>query len=305
MSKPIAKTRALGAKVIYAAMQILIEHGGEAPSSEVVSEIPKRVVLDDWATSIYEKSGYVRWKSILFFFTIDLIKAGFMIKKQGVWYATPEGEEAMKLGELGFLDAAKAAYSNWRRNNPVENTVKLQTVADESDIDEDGGVAKEQEATIQEMEALAREGLEAQIKSKNAYEFQDMVAALLRAMGYYTPFVAPKGKDGGVDVIAYQDPLGVVGARIKVQVKHRESSATVQEIRELMGLLRKAGDAGMFVSSGGFTSDAKIESRSATVHVELLDLDAFIGLWREFYPKMTEDDKNLLRLKPIYFFDPS
>ena len=25
---------------------------------------------------------------------------------------------------------------------------------------------------------------------------------------YYTPFIAPKGKDGGVDIIAYRDPLG-------------------------------------------------------------------------------------------------
>lgn len=43
---------------------------------------------------------------------------------------------------------------------------------------------------------------------KEPYEFQDLVAALLRAMGYYTPFIAPKGKDGGVDIIAYRDPLG-------------------------------------------------------------------------------------------------
>ncbi len=35
-----------------------------------------------------------------------------------------------------------------------------------------------------------------------------MVAALLRAMGYYTPFISPRGKDGGVDILAYQDPIG-------------------------------------------------------------------------------------------------
>jgi predicted Mrr-cat superfamily restriction endonuclease len=52
-------------------------------------------------------------------------------------------------------------------------------------------------------------------KSKNAYEFQDLAAALLRGMGYYTPFVAPTGKDGGVDIIAYRDPLGTVSPRIK------------------------------------------------------------------------------------------
>jgi len=60
---------------------------------------------------------------------------------------------------------------------------------------------------------------------------EPLVAALLRGMGYYTPFVAPKGKDGGVDVVAYRDPLGTESPRIQVQIKHRESFATVQEVR--------------------------------------------------------------------------
>ena len=36
--------------------------------------------------------------------------------------------------------------------------------------------------------------------------------------GYYTPFVAPKGKDGGIDLIAYQDPLG---ARLRHKSGHK------------------------------------------------------------------------------------
>lgn len=35
-----------------------------------------------------------------------------------------------------------------------------------------------------------------------------MEVFLPRAMDYYTPFIAPKGKDGGIDIIAYLDPLG-------------------------------------------------------------------------------------------------
>ena len=75
------------------------------------------------------------------------------------------------------------------------------------------------------------------------YEFQDFVAALLRGMGYFTPFISPKGKDGGVDVIAYKDPIGSVGARIKVQVKHRANSkVTSKEVRELSSLLNKQNE---------------------------------------------------------------
>jgi restriction system protein len=124
-------------------------------------------------------------------------------------------------------------------------------------------------------------------------------------MGYYTPFVAPKGKDGGIDIVAYRDPLGTESPRIKVQVKHREKTpAAVTEVRQLMGLLQKSGDVGMVVSSGGFTADAKLTARDAHVHVELIDLERFIELWQQFYPRLTDEDKQLLPLRAILFSAP-
>lgn len=293
----LSRSRELAAKVIFAALQIINEKGGQAPGREVISEVEKRVTLDDWAKATYEKSGYIRWQSILHFFSIDCIKAGYLVKKKGVWYLTPEGENALKLGEVGLLNAATAAYRNWRNENQPTEVVEGQDISDEGQ--------QGQEATIHEIEQLAIEGLKKQINHQNPYEFQEFVAALLRGMGYYTPFVAPKGKDGGVDVIAYRDPLGTVTPRIKVQIKHRDASATVQEIRQLMGLLQKDGDVGMFVSSGGFTPDAKTTARSSHVHVELVDLDRFITLWQEFYPKLADEDKALLPLMPIYFYAPT
>ena len=293
----LSRSRELAVKVIFAALQILNEKGGQAPGREVLSEVGKRVTLDDWAKATYEKSGYIRWQSILHFFSIDCIKAGYLVKKKGVWYLTPEGENALKLGDVGLLNAATAAYRDWKNENqPTE-------VVEDQDVSEEG--QQGQEATIHEIEQLAIEGLKKQINQKNPYEFQELVAALLRGMGYYTPFVAPKGKDGGIDVIAYRDPLGTVTPRIKVQIKHREASTSVQEIRQLMGLLQKDGDVGMFVSSGGFTPDSKTTARTSHVHVELVDLDRFITLWQEFYPKLADEDKAILPLMPIYFYAPT
>lgn len=52
------------------------------------------------------------------------------------------------------------------------------------------------------------------LKQMDPYDFQDLVADLLRAMGYHVSWVAPPGKDAGVDIIAHTDPLGANPPRI-------------------------------------------------------------------------------------------
>jgi restriction system protein len=287
--RKLPPSRVLAAKVIHAALSILRDNGKEMPMRDLFARIEKSVELDDWARERYEKSGYVRWEAILHFFSIDCVKAGYLVKKKGVWYLTPEGEKALKVGPEELLRQAGAAYGKWREEHPKTR---------EEEVEE---VTPTQVVSYDDVELKAIEGLQQYINSKNAYEFQDLVAAMLRGMGYYTPFVAPKGKDGGVDIVAYRDPLGTESPRIQVQIKHRESAATVQEVRQLMGLLQKEGDVGIFVSTAGFTPDGRNAARSSHAHVELIDLDRFISLWQDFYEKLKEEDKSLLPLRPIYF----
>jgi len=296
----VSRSRELAARVLYAALEILKDRGGEAPGRDLIAAIPSMVELDGWAKGNYEKSGGIRWISMLHFFSIDAIKAGYLLKKKGVWYLTQEGERALELGPKGLLDAATEAYRVWKANNPSTDTTVLdeESTALVSVENED----HRQEVTIQAMEEISINGIKSEIDKKTDYEFQDLVAALLRGMGYYTPFVAPRGKDGGVDIIAYRDPLGTVTPRIKIQIKHRQDKTPAMEVRQLMGLLQKEGDVGIFVSTGGFTADAKMVARTSHVHVELIDTERFIALWQEFYPKLADDDKVLLSLIPIYFY---
>ena len=288
--KKLSPSRALAAKVIYAGLSILRDNGKELPMRDLMEKVEKKVELDKWAMERYEKTGYIRWESIFHFFSIDCVKAGYLIKKKGVWYLTPEGEEALKLGPEALLEKATMAYRKWRQDNPVTR---------EEDEEPDEKVVEA--PSYDDIEQRAIEGLQQYINMKNPYEFQELVAALLRGMGYYTPFVAPKGKDGGVDVMAYRDPLGTQSPRIQIQIKHRESGASVQEVRQLMGLLQKEGDVGIFVSTSGFTPDARMAARGSHVHVELIDLNRFITLWQDFYDKLKDEDKGLLPLRPIYF----
>jgi len=289
-----SKSRALGTELLYVALSILQENNGEMSSKQLLEKVEGRVTLDDWATTFYG-SGQLRWQSILGFFSIRSVKAGFLIKNRGLWLLTPEGENALNLGKQGLVDAAREGYKKWKIQKG------LPTSSDE--IMEVNNFEKT-ESTQDEIEQKAREGIETFINSKNAYEFQDVCAALLRGMGYYTPFIAPRGKDGGVDIVAYRDPLGTVSPRIKVQVKHRTSTTSVQEIRQLIGLLGMDGDVGIFISTGGFTPDAKTTARSSHVHIELVNMNRLISLWQDFYPKMTDEDKSMLPLTTVYFLSP-
>lgn len=295
--KKISRSHALAAKVIFAALSALRERGGELPTRDVVEEVGLRVTLDEWASQRYEKTGYVRWQSMLHFFSIDCMKAGYLVKTKGVWYLTPEGEQALKKGEDGLLRSAREGYRAWKdgRQQPAQEG---QTV---EELEPDIGA---QQLSADEALSMAIDGIRYFLGHKNPYEFQDIVAALLRGMGYFTPIVAPPGKDGGIDIIVYRDPLGTLSPHMRVQVKHRETSATVQEIRELIGTLQKDGDIGIFVSSGGFTQDAKQAARHARVHIELIDMERFVDLWKAFYPKLSDEDKSLLPLVAVYFVAP-
>lgn len=281
------------AKTVYATFDILKKSGGELSAKEVLALIPQKIELTDWEKQRYEKTGYIRWQSILHFYTIDCVKAGYLRKQGGIWYLTEEGESAMKEGAVALLESATAKYRKWDKNRKADAALENK---------EEVPLEKEQKVTLEQMEESAIEGIKEFLKEKNPYEFQDLAAALLRAMGYYTPFISPKGKDGGLDVIAFQDPLGANKPRIKVQVKHRpEAAIAVDEIRGLLGLLNKDGDVGLFITSGRFTADAEKFARDSHIHVKLIDGDTFIALWKEFYSELSDEEKNLMPLQPVYF----
>lgn len=288
--RPLSKSASCAAKCLFAVMKYMKNNGGTVATKEINDVIKRNVNFTPWEEERAGKLQNIRWWSVTQFYSIDYNKAGYILKKQGSWYLTPEGEEAIKLGADQILRNASTAYRRWRQENSVEDY----------DSDEETP-EKETIINIEQLEEQANDGIRQYIKSKNPYEFQDMVAALLRAMGYHTPFVAPKGRDGGVDVIAYLDALGVKTPRIKVQVKHKpDDSIPAKDIRSLLGILRD-GDIALFVTSGTYSPQARTEALTSKTYIKLIDGEEFIQMWQENYNKMTDEDKNMLPLKYIAF----
>jgi len=294
--KEKSKSYQTSAKTMFAAMKILSKNGGTMPIRILMQEIEKTVELSAWEKKILENTGNIRWQSNMHFTSVDYVRAGFLIKKKGSWTITPEGEEAMKLGAEKLRDEAWRRYNEWYRSNKKTIDNKPASIPEE---DEDP--VKETLIELETLEERATNGIREYLKSKNPYEFQDLVAALLKAMGYYIQSVAPRGKDGGVDVVAYVDPLGAKTPRVKVQVKHKpETAIPASDVRALLGIL-KAGDIALFVTSGTYSNDAKHAASGSNNFIRLIDGDEFINMWQEYYDKMSDEDKNMLPLKRISF----
>lgn len=292
MSKEqFSRTKACAAKTLFAVMQEMKRRGGSMPAKDLYPFVNASVDLSEWELEPAGKMKYIRWTNGFQFYSIDYQKAGFIVKNNGTWYLTPEGEAVLKKSKEEVMIMANDAYNAW----------KLQKDLEEQNSSSDDVPEPDNSVNLDLLESNAREGIKQFISTKTPYEFQDMVAALLRAMGYHTPFIAPKGKDGGVDIIAYVDPLGAQTPRIKVQVKHKPDTAIgASDIRALLGILR-TGDIALFVTSGSFSPDAKNTATNSREFIRLIDGSEFIEMWQEYYPKMNDDDKNRLPLKQISF----
>lgn len=291
----MSKSGDLSAKVIYEAMKLIDKNGGAMPLSDLYNNIEKNVSFTGFESDILS-SGLIRWKALLGFISVEASKAGMLVKKNGTWHITEDGSKAISTkSQSEFFDMIHSVYQKWHKSKK-----------DIDDIDSTDIENNEDGFKFDEIQNIAREGIKDFIIQKNPWEFQDLVASLLRAMGYYTPFIAPKGKDGGIDIVAYQDPLGTSSPQLKVQVKHYPlASISVEIVRSLAGILVKDSEVGIIVTSGKFTADAKKEARNNHRQIRLIDMDELIDLWITYYDKVKDEDKFHLPITPVFFIDKS
>lgn len=270
--------------------------GGSARPKELLDRIEPKLNLTEYEKGIYEKTGYVRWKTFIRYYAIDLTKGGLITRSKGTWTLTDEGERVLSLSPAEFMRKVRDGYKAWKQNHKAQ---KEQLDVEETDPD-----TVTRQVNYQEAVETARAEISAHISRKNGYEAQDLVEHLLTGMAYHVAFNAPKGRDGGIDLVAYRDPLGTLTPRIKVQVKHHKEKISVKELRELQGLLG-VDDVGLMVSTGGFTSEAERESRSMAKHIDLMDMEKFIDLWEANYDKISAEGQALLPLLRVSFLAPT
>lgn len=279
--------------------EILLPQPDGLPAREALEQLQKRVTLTEYEAGSYESGGQ-RFDHIVRFATVDCVKAGWLLKQKGRWSVTDEGKKAHSAytdPELFYKEAVKL-YKKWKASQPGAEDEGPETVI------EGGPGGNLASITFEQAEEQAWQEIENYLRAMNPYEFQKLVAALLQAMGYHVSWISPPGKDGGIDIVAWSDPLGTRPPRIKVQVKRWGQNVNVEGLRAFMALLSD-DDVGLFVTTSSFTKDAIDEARTQEKRkVTLLDLDRMFDLWVEYYGRLDDSARKLLPLRPIQFLAP-
>jgi restriction system protein len=270
-------------------------------ASDALQQLASAMTLTAYEAGNYE-SGSRRFEKIVRFATVDCVKAGWLAKDKGIWTITEEGRQAH--AELtdpeAFYRRALKLYSEWKASQPdVEPTLPTGSAAEEAE-----NTTKAISVTLDEAEEQAWAEISQYLRGMPPYEFQDLVADLLSAMGYHVSWIAPPGKDGGLDILAWPDALGTRPPRIKVQVKRQQQAVSVDGLRSFMALLGD-DDVGLFVCTGGFTKDAETEARiQEKRRVRLIGLEKLFDLWDAYYDKLSDRARQRLPLRSIRFLAP-
>jgi len=172
------------------------------------------------------------------------------------------------------------------------------SVVDAREPDEQDAEAYE-DAQFDSVESRSLEFIKDMLAQLDANEMEEFVAGLLRALGYKTQ-VSPIGPDRGQDILASPDYLGLEDPRVVVEVKHRKGSIGSQDIRSFLGG-RHPNDKGLYVSTGGFTKDARYEADRASIPLKLMTSDDLVKLLVQHYESLDLETRSMVPLRKVYW----
>jgi restriction system protein len=198
----------------------------------------------------------------------------------------------VKTHEQEFVDFVEGSKSL-----PSTATPPSEVAADEA------AAQAEEELNAERIEGYTRDFIiETLHKELDGFKFEYFVAHLLEAMGYRTQVTQASG-DGGFDVIAHHDSLGLEPPIIKVQCKRSVGSSGAPDVQKLTGTLAPGGsELGLFVTLGTYSKDAIHLGRSRQ-DLRLINGKEFVDLIFEHYDKFTSEWKRLLPMRSLYVVD--
>lgn len=187
------------------------------------------------------------------------------------------------------------------KNHKTEFLAKIgkSEVIEDDDISQDDDTAMQ--TAINNAEDTAEDFIIKRLHNNlSGYEFEYFIAHLMACMGYTTR-VTEASADGGVDVIAHNDKLGIEPPIIKIQCKRIINVIDESKVRDLAGTLGE-GEYGLFITLGTYSKSARVFERNKP-KLRLIDGEQLVELIMQYYGNLSPKYRTMLPLKQIYIPD--
>lgn len=212
-----------------------------------------------------------------------------------------------KVNWLGEVERDKLSTSTRNTLGAISTIFEINDIAqkeiisvlegkkEETDIIQDEA---DEETLKEDMVSRAHELIKDKVLELDWEDMERLVAGILRAMGYKT-LITERGADRGRDIEASKDGLMLEEPRIIAEVKHRSGQMGAKEIRNFNSVIR--GRKGLYISTGGFSKDAKYEAERTNEQLTLIGADRLVKLIVQNYDDFDVDTKLLIPLSKIYW----
>ncbi len=263
-------------------LSALRELGNSGTPPEVREVIAKKLGLSDKQLDEQMHSGSSRFENRVAWAKFYLTKSGHIdASERGIWTLTDKGINA-KLSEKDALELFRTIHKQFKAKS-VESEEELE----EQSAPSDSSFTSEVNYRTELIEI---------IKTLPAAGFERLCQRLLREAGFQQVEVTGRSGDGGIDGRGILQINSLLSMQVVFQSKRYSTNTlvSVSQIRDLRGAMAGRTDKGIFITTSGFTADARKEAtREGVPPIELVDGEKLVAMFEQLklglVPKKTFD----------------
>lgn len=238
-------------------LKALHELGGSGTIAEIEEKVAEILKLSDKDINEIHRGNRTKLSYRLAWARNYLKRYGLLENSsRGIWSLTQKGNSVRSVNQ----DEVKRYVNNLY--------VKVTTDSNPLDSKEESETWKDEMLNI--------------LKNLNPSEFEKLCQRVLRESGFVEVKVTGRSGDGGIDGTGILKVGGFLSFRVIFQSKRYQGSVSSREIREFKGTMSGRADKGLFITTGTFTRDAKLEAqRDGSVPIDLVDGDELVEKMKE------------------------
>lgn len=257
-------------------LEIIRKLGGSANATEVKDELIERFKISDEVLTEKYKSGVLKIDNQIAWAKVYLTESGFIdVSNENVWTLTEKGLNENPSDEE-LIKIFHHIHSEWgKRGKGITN----------HNGDDDKEIIEQFEYKEEFLNKL---------KSMSPESFERFCQRILRESGFKKVVVKGRSGDGGIDGEGILEINPLISIKVIFQSKRYKDSVSPSYLRDFRGAMQGRAEKGLFITTGRFSQEAKLEAtRDGVPPIELIDGYKLVELC----------EKHKLGLKPKLTFE--